>query len=41
LSRQPDYVAENRVKQPTAFLHPEQMDMTALDVKKLETGAVE
>ena len=41
LSRRPDYVAENRVEQPMAFLHPEQVDTTALDAKKLEIGAVE
>ena len=41
LSRRPDYMAENKVKQPTAFLRPEQVDTTALDAKKREIGAVE
>ena len=41
LSQRPDYVAENKVKQPMAFLHPEQVDMTRLDVAKLEVEARE
>ena len=36
LSQQPDYVAENKVKQPMPFLRPEQVDTT-----KLEVGARE
>ena len=34
-------MAENKVKQPTAFLRPGQVDTTALDAKKMEIGAVE
>jgi len=34
-------VAENNVKQLMPFLHPEQVDMTALDAMKLKVEVVE
>ena len=36
LSRRPDYVAENKVKQPMPFLRPEQVDTTKLEVRARE-----
>ena len=41
LSRRPDYVAENKARQPTPFLRPEQVDTTGLDAARLEVGARE
>ena len=36
LSRRPDYVAENKIPQPTPFLRPDQVDMTKLEIEMVE-----
>lgn len=38
LSRRPDYVAENKVTQPTPFLRPEQIDTTEMEIGTVGLG---